>query len=140
MRITTLFAAILAAFTSLVHGWEDDCKGSTRTLGRGECGWALNTIVNTTTYVGGDDFSQLECMIQYRTGGFRDQPLLGEVIKQKAQEILWYCPDQKGSFGTGNCPRCRVTINWRDGGCARKWGIATGTRFWPPWPFRKGEE
>lgn len=24
MRITTLFAAILAAFTSLVHGWEDE--------------------------------------------------------------------------------------------------------------------
>lgn len=77
----------------------------------------LSRIKPNDKYTDGYEFSHGDCMVQYRTGGSGPQPLLGEVILKTANAILDDCMDMSGtshgSFGTGNCDKCHVTINYR---------------------------
>jgi len=66
-----------------------------------------------TDYNDGQEFSQGSCFIKYATNGSGSKPVKGSIIKEKAEYILAHCGKSHGSYGTGNCDKCHVTVNYR---------------------------
>lgn len=79
-----------------------------------DCKRNMATIKPEILYTGGHQWSDQHCMIQYRTGHAGDHPLLGKVIYDTINAILDKCKEHHGSFGTGNCDTCGVTVNYRN--------------------------
>lgn len=76
------------------------------------CSLGIHTINVTATYRDQDEWSPDDCMIKYRTDGAGDWEISGQTIKDVASQLLADC-EGHGSYGTGNCPTCHVTMNYR---------------------------
>ncbi|KAJ5799064.1 uncharacterized protein N7518_001132 [Penicillium psychrosexuale] len=78
-----------------------------------DCAKAISNIDTSATYNDGSQFSEGHCYLVYATNGSGDQPVSGQTIHDVAQSILDGCAKKHGSYGTGNCDACHVTVNYR---------------------------
>ncbi|KAL2819168.1 hypothetical protein BJX63DRAFT_428824 [Aspergillus granulosus] len=80
-----------------------------------DCKKALNNINVNRTYKDQSQFSVGDCYMIYATNGSGDKLVSGRRIYDTAKSIIDTCSGHKGSFGTGNCDACHVTVNYRVG-------------------------
>ncbi|KAJ5799063.1 uncharacterized protein N7518_001131 [Penicillium psychrosexuale] len=110
---------ILATFVAMgVHvvAYNNNCEGSGAAgiaLIPQNCINAKNAIDTSATYTDGTEFSKGNCYVKYATNGSGDQPISGQDIVNTMTTIMDSCDLRIGSFGTGNCDSCHVTINYR---------------------------
>lgn len=84
--------------------------------------WAgmRDNIDPTRKYQDEHVFSYGTCFMVYRTDGAIDFPLSGQVINDTLTRMLKECCcdargyNHRGSFGTGNCDQCHVTVDYQD--------------------------
>ncbi|KAK1146857.1 hypothetical protein N8T08_002175 [Aspergillus melleus] len=106
----------LVTFALLVTGslaYNNNCKGSSRNLNTKDCDKALNSINKDLTYKDQSQFSVGNCYVIYATNGSGDKRVSGQKIHDTVKTIIDTCSDHKGSFGTGNCDACHVTVNYQ---------------------------
>ncbi|KAI4606395.1 hypothetical protein J4E80_010147 [Alternaria sp. BMP 0032] len=106
-------ALALFALSSTTLAYSDNCDGSSRSPNLSECYVGIARIDVNAYYNDQQEFSQGSCFIKYATNGSGQQAVRGQVIKDKAEYILAHCGKSHGSYGTGNCDKCHVTVNYR---------------------------
>ncbi|KAF2724494.1 hypothetical protein K431DRAFT_291589 [Polychaeton citri CBS 116435] len=82
-----------------------------------DCHNGMATIDKGATYGDQSQFSSGNYYLIYSTNRAGEQPVSGQVIYDNIQTVLNNCatvyPYYVGSYGTGNCPKCHVTVNYR---------------------------
>ncbi|EYE99782.1 uncharacterized protein EURHEDRAFT_373693 [Aspergillus ruber CBS 135680] len=109
--LSCLIASI--SLGAVASAYDSNCEGSFIPIKKEQCIDALNNIDTTKTYKDQQEFSSGHCYLKYATNGSGDQDLSGQRIRDVAQNILDNCSDGHGSYGTGNCEKCHVTVNYR---------------------------
>lgn len=89
------------------------CKGSTFSPNIDACYAGLANIDVNADYDDGYEWSSCDCYMVYATNGSGEEPISGQTLKTITTNILQQCGHHKGSFGTGNCNKCHVTVNYR---------------------------
>ncbi|TFK54727.1 hypothetical protein OE88DRAFT_1598187, partial [Heliocybe sulcata] len=92
------------------------CVGSASCINHditSDCQAGLALIQKGANYTDQAQFSSGHCYILYATNGDGPQPVSGQVIYDTANVILNNCDIRCGSYETGNCEKCHVTINYR---------------------------
>ncbi|EYE99783.1 uncharacterized protein EURHEDRAFT_407782 [Aspergillus ruber CBS 135680] len=115
MHVPTILATFLVLAGSHVAAYNDNCNGSGAAFALipGDCDKARDSIDATATYKDGKEFSKGTCYVKYATNGSGDQPIKGQDIINTMNNIQQNCNSNVGSYGTGNCEKCHVTINYR---------------------------
>ncbi|KAI1343063.1 hypothetical protein F5Y15DRAFT_412730 [Xylariaceae sp. FL0016] len=109
-----VFALAASILLSGTWAYNDNCKGSTLHPNINNCMWAMeNNIDQGATYSDGQEFSFQDCYIKYATNGSGAQSISGADIYQTCRTIIEACGFAHGSYGTGNCDECHVTMNYR---------------------------
>lgn len=108
------------SLSSYVHSLTPrSCKGSAVSLGPhlGDCFVGIRKIDQNAMYNDQAQFSYNNCYLKYATNGSGAKPIKGIDIVNKINEIIASCRPPNGyysgSFGTGNCDACHVTVNYR---------------------------
>ncbi|TFK54726.1 hypothetical protein OE88DRAFT_950256 [Heliocybe sulcata] len=110
-------AATASVLTERAALYGNNCKGSGLCPANyiaNECRAGMALIDRGATYTDQAQFSNGHCYIIYATNGAGPQPVSGQVIYDTANTILNDCQHSCGSYGTGNCDKCHVTLNFRD--------------------------
>ncbi|KAL8917340.1 MAG: hypothetical protein Q9208_008010 [Pyrenodesmia sp. 3 TL-2023] len=109
-----IFFLAMAIFLSGTNAKrKDNCKGSGMEPNVPDCRYGLLAIDPLALYSNLQEFSPGHCMIQYRTDDTGPHPIPGAIIRDTAQRILLECARHRGSFYTGNCEECHVTVNYK---------------------------
>ncbi|KAL5373722.1 hypothetical protein PMIN06_010863 [Paraphaeosphaeria minitans] len=119
MRTQTIAAVVGAALLHSADAYSNNCKGSLVGLNESlkDCYNGLNRVDRGAQYSDQTQFSSGHCYIIYATNGAGAQPVSGQTIVDTATSILTDCGGivhlSEGSYGTGNCESCHVTVNYR---------------------------
>ncbi|KAL8903157.1 MAG: hypothetical protein Q9207_004106 [Kuettlingeria erythrocarpa] len=114
MRLTfapTIFLAI-GVLAVGPEAWIDNCDGSSREIDANQCAGSFAHIDVNSTWIDGDKVTGNHCLITYQTEGYGVYPISGQLVRDTAGRIMSTCAKMHGSFATGSCPSCHVTVNW----------------------------
>ncbi|CAG5158676.1 uncharacterized protein ALTATR162_LOCUS5200 [Alternaria atra] len=104
----------LLAMSCTAIAYKDNCDGSTNSPNLSDCYVGIDRIDVGAFYSDGQEFSQGSCFIKYAINKSGPYAVSGQTIKDKALYILAHCGHHHGSYGTGNCEKCHVTVNYRN--------------------------
>ncbi|KAL1301834.1 hypothetical protein AAFC00_006019 [Neodothiora populina] len=105
--------ALILAISASAFGYSNNCEGSSNSPDINDCYAALDNIDVGANYEDQAEFSTGSCYLVYATNGSGPQPVSGQTVHDIASNILAQCGHHKGSFGTGKCDACHVTVNYR---------------------------
>ncbi|KAI4173486.1 MAG: hypothetical protein LQ346_008413 [Caloplaca aetnensis] len=114
MRITFALTISLAlgVLAAGPQAWVDNCDGSSRNIDPNQCAGTLAHIDLNSTWVDGSKVTGNHCLVTYQTDGYGVFPISGQLVRDTAGRIMSTCGKMHGSFATGSCPACHVTVNW----------------------------